>query len=251
MTREEIFAVWAPSESPWSDWVKPAAFAHLPRLFAAINGAETIDLSWAPWTQNRTALVVDLRGAATVRYGLALAALGYRPVPLFNAIPPPMPSECAAVVQIEPILSAITSGAEMLRTTSIEPNAPPAFLIDADRQTIHNSPTSGAFDNRSVVFTTDFPSAARLAKHAIGRVVLIREQADGLGADLAGALRTWHQDGIQLLAKWLDRPGDPIPFTPPPQYWWTRLWNRAVVYLRFRRNAAGEFGEFIPHAAGG
>jgi len=251
MTREEIFAAWAPSESPWSNWVKPAAFAHLPRPFTAPEDSAPIDVTWAPSAHDRTAIVVDSPGATSVRCGLALAAVGYRPVPIFNAIPTPTPGEGTAVVQIEPILAALTSGAETLNTISIANDAPPAFLIDSDRQAVHNPAIAGAFDNRSVVFTTDFPSAARLALHGINHAALVREQPLGLGADLAGALRLWKQDGIKLSAKWLSEPGGLVPLILPRHHWWERLWNRAIVYLRFRRNAAGEFGEFIPHAAGG
>lgn len=251
MTRDEIFAAWAPSESPWSNWIKPALFSHLPRDIPFAAESEPIDLSWVPEPDSRTAIVVDLPGAASVQMGIALAKLGYRPVPIFNAIPQPPSSTGSGVVRLDEILAALMSGAETLRATSIAVDAPPAFLIDADREATHNPPIAGAFDNRSVVFTTDFPSAARLAGNRIERAILVRERAEGLGVDLQNALQPWQRHGIQLCAKWLSSTGGSFPLRLPRRRLWAGIWIRLRVYTRFRRNAAGEFGEFIPHAATG
>src|SRR5262245_32088876 len=193
MTRDEIFESWAPAGGPWSGWVKPAPFAQFPRDLPPIGDNPTNDVSWAPSPNERFAIVVDLPGVTSAQFGLALAAIGYRPVPLFNAIPPPTP-DAVSVVNVTPILSALQQGAERLRTLSFATDAPPVFLIDADRQATHNVPLPGAFDNRSVVFVTDFPSAARLVEHGIKSALVIRETAAGLGDDLRFALQTWQKD---------------------------------------------------------
>jgi hypothetical protein len=130
-------------------------------------------------------------------------------------------------------------------------DATPAFLIDSDRQATHNAALPGAFDNRSVVFVTDFPSATRLASYGITNALLIRESAVGLGDDLRLALQTWQKEGITLTAKWLSEPGETVPLTFPRPSWWAGLRQRLRVFFGFRRNRSGEFGEFIPHAAGG
>src|SRR5947209_18025924 len=83
MTREELFDAWAPAGASWSDWAKPVLFAHWPRPLPAVADVPPPDLSWVPPAADRVALVVDLPGAASVHLGLALAAAGYRPVPLF------------------------------------------------------------------------------------------------------------------------------------------------------------------------
>lgn len=250
MTRDEMFETWAPTGAPWSGWVKPAPFAHLPGEFPPVDPTPELDAAWAA-PPTRIAIVVDLPGALVVQYGLALAAVGYRPVPLFNAIPPPTP-EALSVVNVAPILGALQHGAEALRRIPLPANAPPAFLIDADRQAIQNPPVAGAFDNRSIVFVTDFPSAARLAAQGLTSVLLFRESESGLGDDLRFALQTWDRQGLPIIAaKWLSELGGPVPFTLPRSSWWTGFRQRFRTFFGFRRNPSGEFGEFIPHAAGG
>jgi hypothetical protein len=251
MTREELFDAWAPAGGPWSDWAKPVLFAHWPRLLPAIPEMPPADLDWIPAPADRVALVIDLPGATSVHLGLALAAADYRPVPLFNACPPPTDGEPGvAVVLVEPILAALVQGAEWLRAVSLPVDAPPAFLLDADRQTPRRDLSPGAFDNRSVVFPTDFPSAARLAAHGVNRAVLVRERPGPIGDDLEDALRPWQTDGLQLEVKWLSVPGPPVLLTLPRRTWWNRL-RRWLTRARPRRNSAGEFGNFIPHPTSG
>jgi len=258
MTREDVFEAWAPAGGAWSNWAKPAPFAHLPRELPPDPDVPPPDLAWVPPPNEGVALVVDLPGAASVHFGLALAAAGYRPVPLFNACPPPVepgqpaPAADVSVVAVEPILSALVRGAERLRAIPPPADAPPAFLMDADRQTARRDVSPGAFDNRSVVFVTDFPSAALLAGHGITRAVVVRQQSGPIGDDLTHALRLWQQGGMGLMQKWLSEPGPAVPLTLPKARWWTGLVRRLRALLPGSgRNAAGEFGAFIPHATGG
>ena len=114
MDRHELYEVWAPPDSPWSAWAKPVLFAHLPRPLPSLEPATSLDLSWIPPAEERRALIVDLPGAAAVRLGLALAGRGYRPVPVFNACPPPLGPEATAapaVIDVDTILAALVDGA--------------------------------------------------------------------------------------------------------------------------------------------
>ncbi len=251
MTRDEIFAAWSPPGAIWSNWTKPALFARLPCEVSATDGGANLDVSWAPPLAERVALIVDLPGAISVRCGLALASLGYRPVPLFNAVPPPAGSAAASVVDVEPILNALQQGAQRLQELSIPTEAPPAFLMDANRQANEQPLLPGTFDNRSVVFVSDFPSAARLTGQGIARALLVREHAAGLEADLTYALQIWKRGGIDLSAKWLENSDLPTAFNLPRPSFWSGLRLRLADLFGLRRNAAGEFGEFIPRAAGG
>lgn len=251
MTREELFDAWAPAGGPWSDWAKPVLFAHWPRPLPAAPEPAPAGLSWVPSPTDGVALVIDLPGVTSVHLGLALAALGYRPVPLFNACPPPTDGEPGvAVVLVEPILTALVQGVERLRAVSLPVDAPPAFLLDADRQTPRRDLLPGAFDNRSVVFPTDFPSAARLAAHGVTGAVLVREQPGQIGDDLEDALCPWQTDGLRLEVKWQSDPDPPVPLMLPRRTWWNRL-RRWLTRASRRRNPAGEFGNFIPHPTGG
>src|SRR6185312_9041865 len=93
--KEGIFSIWAPEDSLWSRWAKPVLFAHLDRVQPYAEPEPFVDISWSPDPAERIALVLDLPAAEGVAFGIELAARGYRPVPLYNAIP--IPSSCAAV----------------------------------------------------------------------------------------------------------------------------------------------------------
>jgi hypothetical protein len=251
MTREELFESWAPAGGLWSDWTKPVLFAHWPRPLPPDPEPPAFDLSWLPPPGERVALVIDLPGASGVHFGLTAAAAGYRPVPLFNAVPPPEEAAGMSVVVVEPILAALVRGADRLRGLALPAHAPPAFLLDTDRQTARRDLSPGAFDNRSVVFATDFPSAARLAEHGTRRAILVRDDVATLDDDLKSALHEWQRDGLALAGKSLGQPGAPGPLVLARRGWWAGFWSWITGPVRYRRNAAGEFGAFIPHPSGG
>src|SRR5262245_6521195 len=130
MTKEELFEIWAPPNSRWSPWVKPVLFAcmdtepQLPAPTAKVIIPEQVlpttavyhfDTTQVPPIERNVALVLDLPGAEGVRAGLALASQGYRPVPLYNAVPGPIPSIVGsigtggsiALVDVTQILTAL------------------------------------------------------------------------------------------------------------------------------------------------
>src|SRR5947209_15886262 len=133
MEKEELFELWAPRGSPWAAWAKPVLFAHLPRPLLTVE-VPPRDVSWAPPAAERWGIVVDLPGAESVAAGLALAAVGYRPVPVFNACPPPVEAAQWAVVDVDPILAALVHGAPRLQAGTLPENGPPRLLVEAQRQ---------------------------------------------------------------------------------------------------------------------
>ena len=102
LTPQQILRVWAPTQSPWSPWVKPVLFtqasdwlafadlddlmvttANVPRASQASSGS--LIMGGAKKKIGKVAVVVDLLGAEAVNLGLMLARThGFRPVPLFN-----------------------------------------------------------------------------------------------------------------------------------------------------------------------
>src|SRR5215471_6573223 len=119
MNKEEIFSIWAPGNSIWSRWAKPVLFAHLDSALSYISvGTAPTDVSWSPQPDERVAIVLDLPAAEGVLGGLALAGRGYRPVPLYNALPLPFgetllsPATISrvAAVDVLPIISAVRMG---------------------------------------------------------------------------------------------------------------------------------------------
>ena len=81
MTTHEIYEIWAPTESEWSQWVKPVLFAH---LLAYGNGASSVDRQEIaavslPHNDGQSALVLDLPGAMAVQMTGDLVRQRYLP----------------------------------------------------------------------------------------------------------------------------------------------------------------------------
>src|SRR5438034_5301882 len=155
MTPEQIFKIWAPPSSIWSPWAKPVMFTQLRcREEDTSEGVAPVDLTALgdAWGKGR-ACIVDLPGKDSMEVGLALVRQGYRPVPLYNGSPGPkeaMGLESASPLQslslqavssgrpttaidMSVLLEAACHATRVLMRTQIDPEAPPAFLLDASR----------------------------------------------------------------------------------------------------------------------
>lgn len=260
MNKDEIYTAWATDTSIWSPWTKPVLFAHLDAEGSASElPAEPSNLSWCPQVENKVAVVVDLPGAESVLLGIALAERGYRPVPLFNAIPlpsgqpvlDPFTRRNVAAVDVLPTISALRQGAERLASLSIAADGPPAFLLDDNRQGDGRSMLPDEFDNRSVCFTTDFPSANFLLAHGIQRALLVQKSRLNLQSDLAHAMRRWQEGGITLEIVRVDIPAPPERLEIAKPSWYGAMFQRALMALGLRRARGGGFGAWIPESSAG
>jgi hypothetical protein len=260
MDPRELFAIWAPPESIWARWAKPVIFAQRTGYQTPIAPANTpaptdspaLDLNtdWVP--ADKTAIIVNLPGAESVAMGLALVKRGYRPVPLYNSCSGPF-----AVVPLDPIINALLEGAAVLQQTYLDPSAPPAFLLDANRLQGGRPPAPGMFDNRWMVFPQDFPSAIFFRSHFIEQIVVV--QHDGLSPDqdLAYVLGPWKKAGLEMLTKSLAG----AQVAVPPQemvmnrftHYGYRLWYPFMIMRsrKLRRSNVGGFGSAIPYSSGG
>jgi len=238
MRNEALFEIWAPADSPWAAWAKPALFATMRDTTAwGAPPIEQPETEWLPSGDRSTAVVVDLPGAAAVATGLALARRGYRPVPLFNGCDSP-----GMIVDVAPIARMLAAGAAALAETPLPHDAAPAFLLDANRLSNAHLASPGCYDNRWAVVPQDIPSAARLTAGGIRRVVL---RAADVQDDLAHVLRRYQEGGlpVDLSAPGRDRPER---LDVPRPRWLRSIWARLLVLAHLRRNAAGGFGALIP-----
>ena len=154
------YRIWAPDNALWTQWAKPVLFARA--LNPAPEKLVLPPVKWAPYGDGRTAVFVDLPGKRGVLEGLALAQMGYRPVPLYNGVYGA--DKWSMAVDVTPVAEALYLGADYLSCQSIRPDAPPAFLLDAARM---KGPARqpGRYDNRWCVFPQDAPSADFLKAH--------------------------------------------------------------------------------------
>lgn len=238
----ECFAVWAPDGVVWSQWAKPVVFAQAPALFnepeAVVPPFDALGLP-RPWDES--AIVVDLPGAQSVLVGLALAGRGFRPVPLFNSTSGPTP-----VVPMEEVERALGGGTEVLRRTTIPPDAKPAFLIDSQRGTPIGADVPGRYNNRWVVLPQDFPSAAFLLGHGVKTITLICQRSPVPDQDLTHVLLRWKEGGLRLRAISLETGAveENLSLAVPSGF--RRLWYGAIALMGLRRNNAGGFGSLVP-----
>jgi|SRR5579862_147791 len=260
MNKEEIFSVWAPEGSPWSNWAKPVLFAHMDAAFIDVPQPESaVDLNSFPVADGKTAMVLDLPGAEGVQVGMALAQQGFRPVPLYNAVPLPTVmrildagvAQPVAAVDVMPIVSALRTETERLAQLNLPLNAPPAFLLDANRQGEGYSMTPGRFDNRSVCFTTDFPSANYLHTQGVGRVVLVQRYRTEPMRDLAHALRRWQDGSLVIERMRVDALSTPERFEVSKPWWFGMMFQRALLAFGLRRASGGGFGAWVPTPSSG
>jgi hypothetical protein len=258
MTRDEVYRAWAPQERLWSNWVKPVLFAHAGLVTGASDELtpSSIDTSWALVANGSTAVVVDVPGDAGVWIGLALAGEGYAPVPLYNAIPaPPVPDvgtdlaiDTSAVVTVWPIVHSLVRAASALESQQVSCDAPPAFLLDANRAYGAAKPSLGQFDNRSISLPTDFPSANLLLSRGIRQIVLVQETGSKPQPDLAHTLLRWQMAGIRILAKSLADSDPPTSIEVERPSRFQQLWYRFLATLGLPRSPFGGFGGRLPMA---
>jgi hypothetical protein len=258
MRREDVFEAWSPRESRWSAWAKPVLLATLPEeRIDDLGEVQALDIDARSLTSIGTvsgsertsllqlgAVVVDLPGAKSVRAGLGLARVGFRPVPLFNALP----GDSESLVDVLPIQLALAAGAAVLRAQVIQADAPPAFLLDSLRRAARHAITAGRFDNRSLVLSTDLPSAALLLDAGIRHMTLLREGSLRPEGDLASILAAYRGHGIAIQVKDLGAEGAPAACPLPRWPGLSRLWFQTLGRLGLRRQSSGEFGGIIGSA---
>jgi hypothetical protein len=265
MKKVDVHRAWAPPNASWTPWVKPVLFAHLdedqkpeplphppPRIETDLIAPLTESQSASagdphPYRRSQrvrdVALVIDLPGAESTLLGAWLAGHGFRPVPLYNAVPDPL-----GVVELSSLSKKLIDAAHTL--ADLPDDAPPAFMLDAKRMGPGARLTPGKFDNRSICFASDFPSPNALWDAGIRRAVLIRNDLDCPAADLAPILFTWKERNIEILLLRADVAGPvtPLRVTRPS------LWDRTNHWFDskfLRRRASGAFGGVIPEPAGG
>ena len=157
MSGKDIFKIYAPNGAKWTDWVRPVPFV-------AIDTYNRKPVS--DWCDRRiifmeeyrqdSAIFVDLPGKESIEFGIALAYLGYRPIPVFNGTDEQ--EGCTATNNTYLIESCLINGSEMLKNINLKNDANPAFLLDSYRINRYRSKES-IFDNSWDLYKQDVPSA--------------------------------------------------------------------------------------------
>jgi len=281
MTGRESFEAWAPADLVWSAWAKPTLFVHpsltppdakptgrarsarptpfqpqpiaptQPAPASSIERIDSDDLVWPRTLPRHAALLLELPGPMAVSAGVALRDKGFWPVPLFNATPGPNP-----IVDVMPTIRALHDAAPLLRGAP-DPQTLPCFLLDAARCPQATGKSPGRYDNRSIVFPQDFPSATLMRSRGVEQVVVVTLAPPGdpgrfqPAKDLAHVLHAWQRDGLRLLHTTTTSGNPPSHVSVPKPKDFGLAIRRILALTGFTRSAAGGFGAFIPVVATG
>ncbi|HEY1801774.1 MAG TPA: hypothetical protein VGG46_12645 [Terriglobales bacterium] len=255
MDKDEAFRIWSPPQLRWSRWVKPVLFAFMDGVFGrAADRSTKIDLGWLP-QDGSAAIIVNLPNEDGVFWGIQLAHKGYQPVPVYNALPFPLNAKASprsrpvSTVAVEPILAALYEASSALEQIKISDNAPPAFLLDADRGIARADEVPGVFDNRSVCFITDFPSAELLFENGIRSAIVVQRETE-VARDLSRVLLSWQEIGIQLFRREPYEKAASTPIKVAKPSFLRSLLDRLQIIFGLRRGELGAFGGVL-RASGG
>jgi hypothetical protein len=263
MTGRELFEIWAPSDSIWSQWAAPALFAQIDCVAENEAREERHPVWFEHAASSDHAVIIDLPGNQAFRLAAVLAEKGYRPVPVINASPAPtplrlnaeprpesMPLQAIVTVDMTSLAWELCVATKRLKGVALPAAAPPAFILDALRLTGTRPVRDDMFDNRWMVFPQDFPSARFLLEHNIKRVTLVQVVSAQPSEDLAHVLLRWQEAGIQIFASAVeDMHHARLAVSRPSRF--KASWYRALAILGLTRSSVGGFGSFLPTSAGG
>ena len=88
--RKEIYKIWAPAGKKWVDWVRPVPFIGLDisKKLCEFVDYTIPSINYFDEFSKDTAIIIDINGVDSIKEGIALARLGFRPIPLFNGTNP-------------------------------------------------------------------------------------------------------------------------------------------------------------------
>jgi hypothetical protein len=182
--RDEVLRRWQlRPDDPWTPYAKYTLITALDespeRIF--MPDVESLnEVAWASTAARQLALeglpadvlwMIDLRGAASVAFGVALSTAATEPVslvPTFNNWP-----ESNELVPADETLAALATMTPAVATDADAP-ARPVFLLDAWRLAYRDEePPDDVYDNRYMLNPSDLPDASVLRARGIRHVVYV------------------------------------------------------------------------------
>lgn len=193
MTGKEIYRIWAPIGAKWTDWVRPVPFITINDNLKSykIPDLSNSNISCINKNEN-TAVIVDLPGLESIKEGIALAKIGFRPIPIYNGT---IEQEGAKATTDNKIIAiGLVYGASKLKEIELENDAPPAFLLDTNRMNRFKADVS-VFDNSWDIYDQDIPSAEYFLKNKINKIIIISNLVQ---KDLKKILYKFQKQGIEI-----------------------------------------------------
>ena len=216
MLAKEIYKIWAPVGAKWVDWVRPAPFiginekletfetgefkTHLASYISILNtyqnnmknGVSSKEFNLKTNNINSVAIIIDLPGIDSIKEGLAVAQMGFRPIPIYNGTEEQLGA--MPTVDNSSIKIGLLKGALELKKIKLDKDAPPAFLLDSNRTNRYKMNES-VFDNSWDVYAQDMPSAEYFLNNGINKIIIIAKK---LNKDLQKILYNYQNKKIEI-----------------------------------------------------
>lgn len=177
MTGREVYEIWAKEGAKWTEWVRPVPFVAIDdnvqiMEFYDLNIPDIFYLKEIP---AKTAIIVDEEGYESVKEGIALALLGFRPIPLYNGTNEPAGSIGAVNNRLVEV--ALIWGALILKQLDIKDDANPVFLLDTNRMHRYKMDES-VFDNSYDIYHQDLPSEKYFFDNGIENIIIVSKKVE-------------------------------------------------------------------------
>lgn len=193
MIGKEIYKIYAPDCTKWTEWVRPVPFVAID-TYNRKPMSNWLDrkLIFINKYENDTAIFIDLPGKESIEFGIGLAHIGYRPIPLFNGTDEQIGSQATTDTYI--IESALINGSEKLKSISLGNNANPVFLVDSSRTNRYRAKES-IFDNSWDLYKQDIPTAEYFKANGIYKIIVVGNNIQG---DLRKIFLEFQKAGIEI-----------------------------------------------------
>ncbi len=193
MIGKEIYKIYAPVGAKWTDWVRPVPFVAID-TYNRKPISDWIDRKIIFLNQYKkdTAIFIDLPGKESIEWGIGLADIGYRPIPIFNGTDDQIGAQ--AIIDTYLIESCLINGSNKLKHMHIEENANPVFLLDSSRTNRYRAKES-IFDNSWDLYKQDIPTAKYFKENGIVKIIVVGQT---IQRDLRKIFFEFQDSGIQF-----------------------------------------------------
>ena len=180
---------------PVACWIRPVPFIGIdkPKKRIEFINYEIPKINYINKHKKNIAIIIDIKGVNSIKEGIALAKIGYRPIPVFNGTNPNINAK--AVTDNEIVEPLLVWGAEELKKINIKDNANPAFLLDLNRLNRYKTSRS-LFDNSYDIYDQDLPSAKFFLDNGIDIIIVRSEKIE---KDLNKILYIYAKSKIKIL----------------------------------------------------
>lgn len=176
MRGREIYEIYAPKNAKWTEWVRPVPFVAIETYKR--KASKVFIKRKIPFLDNYqedTVIFVDLANVESIEYGLSLAEIGYRPIPLFNGVDEQIGSSATTDTYL--VEEGLISGAERLKNIDLKNNANPVFLLDNMRLNRYRKDET-IFDNSWDLYGQDIPSVDYFIKNNITKIIIVSKKVE-------------------------------------------------------------------------